>query len=74
MTKLNWEKANKAEKPREKRRISNRTKVLAAYANGTQRERERIIKLIQDVVAEHQARGIQNVPSLLLLQLIEDKK
>jgi hypothetical protein len=47
MTKLNWEKANKAEKPKEKRRISNRTKVLAAYANGTQRERERIIKLIE---------------------------
>jgi acyl-CoA reductase-like NAD-dependent aldehyde dehydrogenase len=48
MTKLNWEKANKAEKPKEKRRISNRTKVLAAYANGTERERERIIKLIQE--------------------------
>jgi hypothetical protein len=44
--------------------------VAKAYANGTARERERIIKVIQDVVAEHQARGIENVPSLLLVQLI----
>jgi hypothetical protein len=41
-----------------------------AYQQGTDAERERIIKVIQDVVAEHQARGIQNVPSLLLVQLI----
>jgi hypothetical protein len=41
-----------------------------AYEKGVVAERERIIKVIQDVVAEHQARGIENVPSLLLVQLI----
>ena len=34
-------------------------------------ERERIINLIKEVVSEHQAREIENVPSRLLIQLIE---
>jgi len=45
--------------------------VAQAYANGTSRERERIVKLIKEVVSEHQAREIENVPSRLLIQLIE---
>jgi hypothetical protein len=41
------------------------------YEKGVQAERERIINLIKEVVSEHQARDIQNVPSRLLIQLIE---
>jgi hypothetical protein len=43
-----------------------------AYGKGLVAERERIIKLIKRVVSEHHAREIQNVPSLLLIQLIEE--
>jgi hypothetical protein len=42
-----------------------------AKVAGIQAERERIIKLIKEVVSEHQAREIENVPSRLLIQLIE---
>ena len=42
-----------------------------AYEKGLGAERERIIKLIKEVVSEHQAREIENVPSRLLIQLIE---
>jgi hypothetical protein len=52
MSKLNWEKRRKAEQPKEKRRPSNRSKVLSAYANGSKNERERIIKLLKPH-AEH---------------------
>jgi hypothetical protein len=48
MSRLNWEKQNKAELPKLKRRESQRTKVLKAYENGVKRERERIIKLFKD--------------------------
>lgn len=48
MSRLDWEKRNKVEQPKEKRRLSNRSKVLKAYENGTKRERERIIKLLGD--------------------------
>jgi len=47
MSKLNWEKQNKAELPKLKRRESQRTKVLKAYENGAKRERERIINLLE---------------------------
>jgi hypothetical protein len=75
MTKFDWAKANKAEMPkvaRSKTETQKRQEAVAqAYANGTSRERERIIKLIKEVVSEHQAREIENVPSRLLIQLIE---
>jgi hypothetical protein len=48
MTKLNWEKRNRIELPKQKRRESQRTKILKAYANGSKNERERIIKLIEN--------------------------
>jgi hypothetical protein len=50
VSKLNWEKQNKAELPKLKRRESQRTKVLKAYENGAKRERERIIKLLEEVL------------------------
>ena len=50
MSKLNWEKQNKAELPKLKRRESQRTKVLKAYENGAKRERERIIKLLENYI------------------------
>ena len=75
MTKFDWNKANRAEMPkvaRQKTETQKRQEAVAkAYANGTDRERERIIKLIKDVVSEHHARNIEKVPSLLLIQLIE---
>lgn len=52
MTKLDWAKANRAEMPkvaRPKTQTQKRQEAVAkAYANGTQRERERIIKVIED--------------------------
>ena len=75
MTKFDWAKANRAEMPkvaRTKTETQKRQEAVAqAYANGTSRERERIVKLIKEVVSEHQAREIENVPSRLLIQLIE---
>jgi hypothetical protein len=47
VSKLDWEKRKKVEQPKEKRRLSNCSKVLKAYENGTKRERERIIKLLE---------------------------
>jgi len=43
-----------------------------AKVAGIKAERERIINLIKEVVSEHQAREIENVPSRLLIQLIEE--
>jgi hypothetical protein len=75
MTKFDWAKANRAEMPkvaRPKTETQKRQEAVAqAYANGTTRERERIIKLIKEVVSEHHARNIDKVPSVLLIQLIE---
>ena len=48
MTKFDWEKANRLEIPKEKRRVSNRTKVLKAYENGAKNERQRIIRMLID--------------------------
>jgi hypothetical protein len=42
-----------------------------AKVAGIKAERERIIKLIKEVVSEHHARNIDKVPSVLLIQLIE---
>jgi hypothetical protein len=54
MTKFDWAKANRAEMPkvtRPKTETQKRQEAVAqAYANGTTRERERIIKLIKEVV------------------------
>jgi hypothetical protein len=46
MTRLNWEKQNRAELPKLKRRESQRTKILKAYENGAKREREHIVRLL----------------------------
>jgi hypothetical protein len=52
MTKLDWNKANRAEMPklaRKKTETQKRQEAVAkAYANGTARERDRIIKVIED--------------------------
>jgi hypothetical protein len=52
MTRLNWEKQNRSEIAKEKRRESQRTKILKAYQNGAKRERERVIKLLEPL-AKH---------------------
>jgi hypothetical protein len=51
MTRLNWEKQNRSEIAKEKRRESQRTKILKAYQNGAKRERERIIKSLESELA-----------------------
>ena len=55
MTKLDWAKANRAEMPkvaRTKTETQKRQEAVAkAYANGTSRERERIIKLLETQMA-----------------------
>ncbi len=55
MTKLDWAKANRAEMPkvaRPKTETQKRQEAVAkAYANGTVRERERIIKLLETQMA-----------------------
>jgi hypothetical protein len=52
MSKLDWNKANRAEMPklaRKKTETQKRQEAVAkAYANGTARERDRIIKVIED--------------------------
>ena len=54
MTKLDWNKANRAEMPkvaRQKTETQKRQEAVAkAYANGTAREQARIIKVIEDSV------------------------
>jgi len=55
MTKLDWAKANRTEMPkvaRPKTETQKRQEAVAkAYANGTARERERIIKLLETQMA-----------------------
>jgi hypothetical protein len=55
VTKLDWAKANRAEMPkvaRTKTETQKRQEAVAkAYANGTSRERERIIKLLETQMA-----------------------
>jgi hypothetical protein len=50
MTRLNWEKQNRAELPKLKRRESQRTKILKAYENGAKREREHIVRLLEQEI------------------------
>ena len=50
MSKFDWEKQNKAELPKLKKRESQRTKILKAYENGSTRERERIIKVLENYI------------------------
>lgn len=52
MSKLNWEKQNKAEQPKEIKKRNFQNKVFAAYQNGTTRERDRIIKVIEGLWEE----------------------
>jgi len=61
MSKLDWEKQNKAERPKQKRRESQRTKILKAYENGTKRERERITKLLNQLENEWRDRLAYNL-------------
>ena len=62
MTKLDWNKANRAEMPklaRKKTETQKRQEAVAkAYANGTSRERERIIKLLEPLGCE--ANGVEH--------------
>jgi len=55
MTKFDWAKANRTEMPkvaRPKTETQKRQEAVAkAYANGTARERERIIKLLETQMA-----------------------
>jgi hypothetical protein len=52
VTKLDWDKANRAEMPKVARPKTQTQKrqeaVTKAYENGTTRERQRIIKLVED--------------------------
>jgi hypothetical protein len=52
VTKLDWNKANRAEMPKVARPKTQTQKrqeaVTKAYENGTTRERQRIIKLVED--------------------------
>jgi len=45
VSKLNWEKRNKAEAPKVIKRNVHRGKVIQGYANGAKNEQARIIKL-----------------------------
>ena len=63
MSRLDWEKRNRAEMPKQKRRHSNRSKILAAYENGAHRERDRIIALVEAWLDDDQGdlRNVLNV-------------
>lgn len=60
MSRLNWEKQNKVERPKQKRRLTNRSKVLTAYENGTKRERERIVRLIETLDLQYVPDGVED--------------
>ena len=47
MAKLNWEKQNKVEQPKAKRKRLDREKVTKAYSNGAKNERQRIMQIIE---------------------------
>jgi hypothetical protein len=67
MTKLDWAKANRAEMPkvaRPKTETQKRQEAVAkAYANGTARERERIIQLLNRYLDFHPSIGISDLES-----------
>ena len=64
MSRLDWEKRNRVEMPKQKRRQSNRSKVLAAYENGARRERDRIVALVEAWLADDQG-DLRNVLNLI---------
>jgi len=67
MTKLDWDKANRAEMPKVARPKTQTQKrqeaVTKAYENGTTRERQRIIKLVED--------SFGNQTSNIIIELIK---
>ncbi len=48
MSRLDWEKQNRKETPKAKKQQNEKSKILKAYQNGTSRERERIIKVLEE--------------------------
>jgi hypothetical protein len=64
VSRLDWEKRNRVEMPKQKRRQSNRSKVLAAYENGARRERDRIVALVEAWLADDQG-DLRNVLNLI---------
>ena len=49
MTKLNWEKANRTRKPKQRRKVTDRSKVIKAYENGSKNERARILNILEEI-------------------------
>ncbi len=70
MTKLDWNKANRAEMPKVARPKTQTQKrqeaVTKAYENGTTRERQRIIKLVED--------NFGNQTSNIIIELIKGEQ
>jgi hypothetical protein len=64
MSRLDWEKRNRAEMPKQKRRQNSRSKVLAAYENGARRERDRIVALVEAWLDDDQG-DLRNVLNLI---------
>ena len=78
MSKLNWEKQNKAELPKEQKKRNYQNKIFAAYENGTTRECDRIVKAIEglweemlDVAGDNKSVGTRAY--LLALQHVLDR-
>lgn len=77
MSRFDWEKQNKVEQPKQKRPLSNRSKVLTAYENGTKRERERIVRLIETLDLQYVPDGVQDFiagDALDLINLIKGRQ
>ena len=78
MTRLNWEKQNRSEMAKEKRRESQRTKILKAYQNGAKRERDHILRILENNhlpnlgFPSHNAMG--NCPACWTLDLIKGEQ
>ena len=64
MTRLDWAKANRAEMPkvaRQKTQTQKRQEAVAkAYANGTARERERILHLANALICFEHHKGCEH--------------
>ena len=78
MSRLNWEKQNRAELPKEIKKRNYQNKIFAAYQNGTTRERERIAQVIEglweemlDVAGDNKTVGTRAY--LLALQHVLDR-
>ena len=74
MTKLDWAKANRAEMPkvaRPKTQTQKRQEAVAkAYANGTDRERERILHLANSLICFEHHKGCEHAACYAMSNLI----